>query len=134
MGQRQDFDAKAPHFLHGRTSGSDDEDADFVLSDTTIDVLGPLPLLRRSPNVPREAQRLKTDNEESAWVDLPPTVSIDRRTRKRVMIVVPRKPQRRQGQQSVVTTFVFRRIGPRAEPVANRVDAPYNVVHNKNAY
>src|SRR5437588_4914949 len=85
----------------------------------------------RISDVPGKSRRLEGQNQEATRVELPPSMGVNCGSRKRVMVVVPGEPKRRQAQEGIVAALVFRSIRPRSKPVTNRVDAPDEVVHQE---
>ena len=83
------------------------------------------------PDVPGKSRRLEGQNQEATRVELPPSMGVNCGSRKRVMVVVPGEPKRRQAQEGIVAALVFRLERPRSKPVTNRVDAPDEVVHQE---
>src|SRR3954469_20523668 len=83
-------------------------------------------------DVPRQPARLERAAHRRRRVELPAAEPVGRRGRKRVVVVVPRLPERGQREPEDVARLVARRVRAAPERVADRVDAVGDVVQGEH--
>src|SRR3954451_25139792 len=74
-------------------------------------------------DVPRQPGGLQPADDEGRGVELAAFEAVLRGRRKRVVVVVPRLPERHEGEPRHVARLVRRLVGAPAEDVADGVDA-----------
>ena len=85
-------------------------------------------------HVPGEADQGERADDVVAHVDLPPAQAVPGRGREGVVGVVPALAQRQDAEHDVVAALVVAPVGPQAPQVADRVDAPGDVVDQEDAH
>src|ERR1700686_1701321 len=85
-------------------------------------------------HVPGEAQPLQRGYDQTGDVDFPPTQSMEGRRGEGVMVVVPRLAERGHCQPEHIRGVILQREASFAVEVANRVDAPRDVVQEEDPY
>src|SRR5687768_14748093 len=85
-------------------------------------------------DVPDEPRALHGANDQCGRVELPAPQAMRSRLRERVMVVVPRLPERQWGEPGEVARLVAGREWPAPEAVAERVDRVRGVVQQHDAH